>query len=534
MKKRGTNALVCLGASRRTLRAKAGRGERGGPRRFSQSLLLLAAAVAVFALLACSEAPSSAPAADAGALAECSGRADCAAKGDDFAGLVCGATGRCEHCVSDGQCELRERCDPETRRCGFKPGLGDECALNGDCDAGELCVQGLCVAEPEAVLCVDGACLADGLRCHRVNGVCEEDIGCLSDLDCSATEACNLPTHTCAVRCVAEDPAATCGPGQHCVESRCSDCADSSDCPGGLVCDLDLLACVTDGSARCLSDRDCEVGKTCNAATGFCTPKPPPCLSDDGCLPDERCQLSSGRCLPRSCQPDRLEPNDDIDSAEPIAAGGYSQLTLCDHEQDWFSLELSRGDRVDVFVDANPLLEGALEARMLDATGRTLSTGRLALNCTVADAGTYYLRMQSTDLWVEYGLRLSISSGAPCDVDRFEENDEPATATEGLEAGDYDGLTVCGADQDFFALTVPPGEGARIELHHLPSEGDLDLFVLAADGAAELARSATVAAVEAVELAASAVPEDGRILVKVASEDSRARSLYFLRIGWLP
>ncbi|MGI5862810.1 MAG: PPC domain-containing protein, partial [Myxococcales bacterium] len=395
-------------------------------------------------------------------------------------------------------------------------------------------VQGLCVAEREAVLCVDGACLAEGLRCHRVNGVCEEDIGCLSDLDCSATEICNLPTHTCAVRCVAEDAAATCGPGRHCVDSRCSDCAESSDCPSGLVCDLEMLTCVIDGSERCLSDRDCEVGKTCNPATGFCTEKPPPCLSDDGCLPDERCEVASGRCLPRTCQPDRLEPNDDMGSAEPIAAGSYSQLTLCDHEQDWFSLELSRGDRVDVFVDANPLLEGALDARMLDAAGRTLSTGRLALSCTVADEGTYYLRMQSTDLWVEYGLRLSVSRGAPCDFDRFEDNDDPSAATVLPQAGDYDGLTICGTDQDFFALTVPPGAGARIELQHVPSEGDLDLFALTADGAIELARSATVAAVEAIELPASEIPEDGRILVKVASEDSRARSTYLLRIEWLP
>jgi hypothetical protein len=324
--------------------------------------------------------------------------------------MVCSAAGRCVPCSSDGQCELRELCDPGTRRCAFRPGWGADCVLNEQCPAGQLCVQGLCRPEREATVCVGGACLATGQRCNRTNGVCEEDIGCLTDSDCDPAQLCNLPTNTCVPRCTDETKDEICEAGQKCIDNRCTDCADNSDCPGDLICDRDKLQCVADGSARCLSDRDCEVGFVCNEATGFCTPPPPPCLSNEDCLSEERCDTSAGKCRPRACQPDRYEPNDAQENARPLAVGTHDSLTLCEREQDWYSFNLLRGDHIDLFVQADPLIEPFLNTRLLDSAGATLVQDSLVLDYTAPLDGVYFLRMQSADAFVEYELRVSISS----------------------------------------------------------------------------------------------------------------------------
>lgn len=469
--------------------------------------------------------PPPAPAAPDAGTRECQTRADCAP------GRLCSPGGACEACASDGQCSLREVCDPAARLCALRPGWGVDCARNGDCAAGSLCVQGLCVPEKDAVLCAAGRCLADGQRCHRANGVCEQDIGCLADADCSDLELCNVPTNTCVLRCTAQTQGQICAAGQQCLDSRCADCADSSQCPGGMVCDRGRLACVVDGSARCLSNRDCAAGLTCNRATGFCTPTPPPCLSNDDCFKDERCDVPSGQCVKRACQADRFEPNGTEAEAKPIASGDYPGLTLCDGEEDWFAVKLSRGDRLDVFVDADPLLEDFMDARLFDPAGRVVGQGALALDTTVSADGSYRLRLRATDAFVEYGLRLAVSRGVPCDADRFEPSDSTAAATSVYASSILDKLTLCGLDEDWFRLEVPAGKGLRAELSYVPTEGAADLLVLAADGATELARNAGTAPLETVRVGAAALAGQAAFL-RVVSLDARARAEYSLGISF--
>ena len=479
--------------------------------------------------LACSKAPP--PLAADAAVAECATRADCEAKGADHQGEICTTRGTCGSCASDGQCALRERCDPAKARCAFKPGWGADCALNGDCSAGQLCVQGLCKSAQDAVLCPSGTCLAAGQRCSRVNGVCEEDVGCLSDADCLDVELCNVPTNACVLRCTSETQGQICTAGQQCLDSRCTDCADSSDCPGGMVCDRDRLSCVVDGSARCLSNRDCAVGLVCNLAAGFCTQSPPPCLSNEDCLANERCDVAAGKCVLRACQPDRFEPNSSQEEAKPLVAGDYPGLTLCDKAQDWFSVKLTRGDRLDVFVDADPLLQDVVDTRLLDPTGRALAQGKLALDKTVANDATYFLRLQSTDVFVEYGLRIGISRGTPCDDDRFEPNDVAASATPIHDQGDYDKLTLCGLDQDWFLVDVPAGKGFSVAMHYEPTAGAADLLALALDGTTVLGRNDATAAVQTVAVDAAAIT-GGKVLVLVRSIDDRALDEYWLHLAY--
>ncbi|MGC4121799.1 MAG: hypothetical protein QM765_45920 [Myxococcales bacterium] len=514
----------------RTERYVGAAGLRAGTVGRSDGGLTLLPLAAALLLCACPSKNPTPPGADAGTR-ECTTRADCKAKGGDLEQMTCLPDFTCGQCSSDGQCELREKCDPTKRLCGFKTGWGDDCSANADCTAGQRCVQGLCVSEKDAVLCSAGRCLADGMRCNQANGVCEEDIGCLSDKDCSTGELCNVPTNACVLRCSEETQATVCGAGQKCLDSRCTDCADSSDCPGGMVCDRGRLTCVVDGSARCLSDRDCSAGLTCNRATGFCTPTPPPCLSNEDCFSDERCDIAAGKCVKRACQPDRYEPNAAMAEAAPIVSGDYANLTLCDGEQDWYSVKLTRGDRFDVFVDADPLFQDVMDTRLLDGTGRVLGQGALALDRTVSLDGTYYLRMQTSDAFVDYGLRIAISRGTPCDDDAFEPNDTAASAASLHDQGDYDKLTVCGLDRDWFLLDVPAGKKLRVELNYVPTEGAADLFVFAKDGTTQLGADQVTNPVQTVVVEAAAIV-DGQVLIEVASLDERASAEYWLHVAY--
>jgi hypothetical protein len=220
-----------------------------------------------------------------------------------------------------------------------------------------------------------------------------------------------------------------------------------------------------------------------------------------------------------------------METAKPLIAGDYPGLTLCDGEQDWFSVKLSRGDRLDVFVDADPLFQYVVDTRLLDQTGRALAQGALALDHTVSADATYFLRLQASDPFVDYGLRLTISRGTPCDDDRFEPNDQAASATALHDQGDYDKLTLCGLDQDWFLLDVPSGDGLLAELHYQPTEGAADLFVYSPDGLTLLGRNSSTATVESVRVDPAAITSP-QVLLQVASTDERAHAEYWLHLAY--
>ena len=142
------------------------------------------AALAVFGLAvlmtaACGGERTEVERPDAGEIAgqtalACTTRADCTNLGPEGKGLICGASFRCEHCGSDSQCGLKERCDDEIQRCVFKDGFGDECVFNDECPGSGFCVQGLCRSALDVAFCTpEGTCLAQGQVCSRINGVCE-------------------------------------------------------------------------------------------------------------------------------------------------------------------------------------------------------------------------------------------------------------------------------------------------------------------------------------------------------------------------
>jgi hypothetical protein len=409
----------------------------------------------------------------------------CSTRSDCEAGLVCGATNRCEACVSDGQCRLKERCAPDTARCVFKDGYGDDCTFNDECQAGEFCSQGVCRDALDVTLCVDGQCLASGLRCNALNGVCELDLGCLEHGDCAKGELCNLPTHRCVTRCTEESTAYLCLPGEKCLNDRCSACLGDADCAGGMRCDLDALACVLDdgGVTRCSSERDCALGQLCDPDLGICLDKKPPCTSDESCASSERCDIASGKCLPRDCAPDRFEPNDTLGAAlaaeRTLGDGVIEGLALCGADIDFHAIELERGEQLSATFVVDALVDGQVSIALIDPLERTLGAGGLSVSGVAVMDGRHALRVAPSaptgSTWIDYGLTLSISTGTPCDFDVFEPNDAVSAATRVETAGTTNGLTICGSDVDFFRIALPPGQRARVQAMVTQGSAALDV-----------------------------------------------------------
>jgi hypothetical protein len=91
-------------------------------------------------------------------------------------------------------------------------------------------------------------------------------------------------------------------------------------------------------------------------------------------------------------------------------------------------------------------------------------------------------------------------SYAACVDDRFEENDDEATATP-LDPGFYEDLSVCSTSGDWYAVEVRAGEVMRVEISFDHASGDLDMDVY--DGTMLMDWGSSVTDDEFVEIVAS-------------------------------
>jgi hypothetical protein len=487
-------------------------------------------AIGLVALAGCHKStPPPAPLVDAGP--------SCASNDDCDAAEVCDTnTGKCGPCKSSGQCKSHQICQAPARnqplQCQYAPGYGDDCKLNDDCPAGQLCRQGLCLDSSAVTTCPTGAC-PSGQRCNASNLVCEENSGCFSDADCDAAGICNTATHACDVRCTDANADLVCAAGQKCVAGRCAQCGADSDCPGGLTCDTAAGTC-TNGNT-CFSDRDCTVPLVCNPATSQCTQPPPPCVSDEQCKLGDVCNLASGRCAPAGCQPDRYEPgNHDQAHAAAIGPGPdirVPDLTLCAGQQDFFSFDMLQGDIVQVVVEADPLAAQTFDTALLDPQGRVIASGDLAVNGQADSDGTYAVRIHSTDPEQDYSLRVTIDhTSSSCQNDAYEPNDTVPQATHVSPPG-LTTLAICAGDHDWFSIDVPANLGVNLAESSDPTQGDIDLYAYASDGTTLLASSATSAATERVQLGPGRVGGQ-RIYALVQGGDPRSAAQYGLAVSY--
>ncbi len=474
------------------------------------------------------------------------GGAPCQTTADCSGGKVCIA-GACSNCNSDAQCRPKEQCDPSSLLCTLRSGWGDQCQLNSDCKAGQVCHQGLCTSQGDVTFCLNpnapDACPA-GQRCNFTNLVCEQDLGCYSDADCISTEICNLGTHECEPRCTTDNQSTVCAVGFKCVSGRCVQCVVDSDCPAGFTCDVAAGRCATQG--QCFTNRDCTVPDVCNCRTGTCTAPPPPCSSnEDCCQPKYACDVASGQCIIATCQPDHFDPNQDPSSAPVLTSGTYDGLTLCAQVTDggfstqglvdFFAVQLNAGDLLDVTIETDPLLNDTMDVQVLDATQRPLSDGQLATDAVAPVLGTYYIRVSTTDAWVNYSLRLIITQGTPCPTDVYDPNNSIAQATvvppTTEQLPPQGELSVCPGESDYYKLGISAGQNVTFDVYVVAGQPELDLYVYDSDGVTLIGQSAATAPPQSVTISAAQV-SGGVFYAKVVAADPRAQNQYYLSVTY--
>ncbi len=98
-----------------------------------------------------------------------------------------------------------------------------------------------------------------------------------------------------------EDCSAQEGYGKVCVEGRCQECGQDTDCKAGFVCRANRCT----PRPECERNDDCPVGKACEAGkcvTAVPVTPPPECTNDASCGAGKACQ--AGKCVtstPSAC-----------------------------------------------------------------------------------------------------------------------------------------------------------------------------------------------------------------------------------------
>jgi hypothetical protein len=428
-------------------------------------------------------------------------KVECTTTAECKNGNVC-RDNRCVACERDRECARDEFCHPIQRKCQLQQCFGRDCQLNDECSLGSFCVQGLCLPSGGAgsckvTTCSDDTGCGEGQRCDPVNLVCEKDLGCFVDADCGPGLGCNTTTGECVATCTPDNSAEVCGITRICKDGRCADCTANEDCAVGQTCNLSTNTCESPNS--CKVNRDCKVPLVCNRVTNSCTEDPGKCFSKDDCRLDETCQIQTGKCVPLECQPDRFVPNNTLETAKAISVGVTSELTVCSSstvsDVDYFKIPLRSGDRIDVFVVIDTLLK--FDIAVLDPTGAVMIESDFSTWTVAPVDGDYFIRAQSADYYVRYGLRISVTRGTPCDPDENEPNNT-YDAAKLVSQGDLFGQSICAGDLDWFLVAANRGQTVEVTLNTTPEDGEIDIALFDTAGLKKLAESANAVPTQVV------------------------------------
>ena len=175
-------------------------------------------------------------------------------------------------CIAEPECTVDDDCDDDDI-C-----TDDICNSNGECentnnkaacDDGDLCT--------ENDACTNGTCIGTEIECPTgkvcENGICEDFVPeCTVAADCDDGLYCNGTENCIAGTCI--NGVSPCSANETCDETanNCDalpDCDNNSDCNDGLYCN-GTETCGSDG--KCVAGTDpCASGQTCSETTDTCT-----------------------------------------------------------------------------------------------------------------------------------------------------------------------------------------------------------------------------------------------------------------------
>jgi len=208
-------------------------------------------------------------------------------------------------------------------------------------------------------------------------------------------------------------------------------------------------------------------------------------------------------------------------------------LSLCGGDQDWFKLSLEDFERLvaratfesgDVDLDLEAYADDG--TRLVAASRAGVGLEALSVPAPAA-AIDYWVRVVAADgAAAPYTLTLLREHRLECIPDPDEPNDVPADAKVAPAAGQF---TLCGFDEDVYAVALAVGQTLHASIQFSPAEGDLDLQLIHPDGVTPLLTSDGVAASEAL-LWPAAVDGIHYLRIYSMTSDPHARYLFSLAL----
>jgi hypothetical protein len=185
---------------------------------------------------------------------------------------------------------------------------------------------------------------------------------------------------------------------------------------------------------------------------------------------------------------------------------------------------LRSGDRLDVYVDVDPLLH--FDIAVLDPTGSVVSESDYSTVAVVAMDGEYYIRAQTTDAYVTYGLRLSVTRGQPCAANPEGPNFTFDHSTPEVQ-GDLFGRTICPGEANWYVIAASRGQTVKAELDSTPTDGVINVALFDSDGQKQLAANTTT---DAVQKVSTSTFSGAKVYVKVFGADPTVQNTYDLHL----
>jgi Cys-rich repeat protein len=358
---------------------------------------------------------------------------------------------------------------------------GGACSDEQECAAGLVCQDEVCVAR-----CREGSC-ERGI-CETSSGACVE---CLDTTDCPGGFVCNGFANRCVqplTGCTSDDD---CG-GQRCdtLKGSCVQCLRDGDCPLGEVCDLLSNTCGLEKA--CVTDGDCT-DTVCHPQTRICVE----CFNNAHCG-SGTCNLPTSTCVSGCSDDDPTEPNDG-ENAAVIESGGAHEGTICPGDVDELVI-VAEGT-----LTATLTIDGAagLQLRLLSGGGTLIATGTpagagLTLTASSLAAGAYRLVVNGATSTSsgDYLLTVQVTPPAGCVQLDPEPNDVLGQATVIVADNSLRSGAICGNDTDLWRFTAASGED--IEATAVPGDGAGALQLSILDAAGNVVTSGNPATVQDV------------------------------------
>ena len=184
-----------------------------------------------------------------------------------------------------------------------------------------------------------------------------------------------------------------------------------------------------------------------------------------------------------TCATDAFSGNHTLSAAAPLASktATYDKLNVCPGLEDWFKIELPKGQAFSVKINWTPKqLAGLVGLQIIDASGTGIVAGTANPFDPVAKipylqvGGTYYLHTYVLPVAgkpaepYDYSLDVTIAAPDPGDVclaDAYESNNSAESALE-LGCG-VATMTLCIGDEDWFYLDLVKDEQVKIGFTHV-------------------------------------------------------------------